>query len=160
MSDYYEVQAAESRPAAAAHVSLLQLSSRVVCLKPSKRLRQAARAPPASLSRVSCLARGVAAAPTMTDSGKEGGRVAIELMPARQVQRTVACVRRGLSERESTIVTIALVFQCVGGPSVVYQISLEERSVAQRKNVGYDPNCCMTHQKYSTYQWASLLLPS
>ena len=72
-------------------------------------------------------------------------------MPARQVQRTVACVGRGLSERESTIVTTAPVFQYVGGLSVVYQISLEERSVAQRKNVGYDPNCCMTHQRYIQY---------
>ena len=136
MSDYYEVQAAESRPAAACFTPPT-LKSR--CLSETIEATKASSASERrlSLSRASCLARGVAAAPTTTDSGKEGGRVAIELMPARQVQRTVACVRRGLSERESTIVTIALVFQCVGGPSVVYQISLVERSIAQRKNVGH-----------------------
>ena len=72
MSDYYEVQAAESRPAAACFTPPT-LKSR--CLSETieaTKTSSASAAPLSQLSQVS-LAGGVAAAPT-TYSGKEGER--------------------------------------------------------------------------------------
>ena len=125
MSDYYEVQAAERRPG-------------VVCLKPSKRLRQA------RVRRLSLLPLSLpVAAPTKkrpTPERREEEKTtdrANNAGPARQVQRTVACVGRGLHERESSP-------QVLGAGSglfvlsVVDKISSEQRSVAQRKcNIGH-----------------------
>ena len=145
MSDYYEVQAAESRPGA------VSLSSRVVCLKPSKRLRQARvrRLSPLSLPpRRLSLAKSPPPHPRRSDRLRKGGRVrekttdrANNADPARQVQRTVACVGRGLDERESSLQVLG-----AGDGLFVFPwfVKYHRNSAALRKgNVtsGIDPNC-------------------
>ena len=99
MSDYYEVQAAESRPGAVSLSTSCCLSETIEATKAST--RAPSLSPPSLPPRRLSLAKR----PTperreeeekTTDRANNAGGL------ARQVQRTVACVGRGLNVRESS----------------------------------------------------------